>query len=228
MRPIVVGEAWQDLAYIFDPAAETCAFMVGRVANGRPRILEFWPVPNVWEERRTQSGRPGRAADQGYAIAAEEWATARAMAAAAGLVLIGHCHTHPGSTAAPSFWDYRTVKANELGAVWHLHSGRFTLFDRSRVLRAYVVELPPVLRALADLAASPASDLDALPAPQPVRPPPVPDDVRARAESYLGLFRNPRRLEAALRTAGLADLSMTEVTPEKVEALARALADSRN
>jgi proteasome lid subunit RPN8/RPN11 len=218
--PTVDPAAWQDLAHIFDPTSETCAFMIGKIEETGPVILEFWPTENVWQER------PGkRPRDQGYAIPAIEWTLTRAAAQHAGMTLIGHCHTHPGSTAAPSFFDFRYLKRDELGAIWHLHSGRFTLFDRRRaLLRSYAIDLPPLLRAYAECAgAAEAIDLAKLPVPDPVGAPPVSDDVIKAARHVLHTLRNARALRRAMATVGISDLQQTSITAERITALEEAL-----
>ncbi len=218
--PCIDPTAWEDLAHIFDPSAETCAFMVGRIEEAGPVVLEFWPTENMWEERLGK-----RQKDQGYAIPATEWNKARAQARKAGLVVLGHCHTHPGSTAMPSFFDYRGVKRDEFGAIWHLHSGRFTLFNRERaLLQSYAIAYPPVFTAFAALFASPAVDLAELPAPEPVQAPPVPDDVVEAARHIVRTLRDPAALRRALKEAGVADLSETEITPARLAALEAAAA----
>jgi proteasome lid subunit RPN8/RPN11 len=224
--PIVDPAAWQDLAHIFDPVTETCAFLVGQLKGGAPVVTEFWPTENTWQEQPTKSGKPGRAADQGYSIPAAEWRKAMAEAEAVGLILLGHCHTHPGSTARPSMWDYLAVKPGELGAVWHLRSGRFTLFDRARAfLRSYALDLPPLLRAYAECAgAADAVDLHRLPAPEPVGAPPVPVEVIESARQVARSLRDARVLRRAMVAAGIRDLRQTSITPERIAALEAALA----
>jgi proteasome lid subunit RPN8/RPN11 len=218
--PTVDPMAWQDLVHVFNPVEETCAFMIGNVDEAGPVVLEFWPTINTWEER------PGkRQKDQGYAIPSKEWNRAKAAARRAGLQVLGHAHTHPGSTAAPSFWDFRTVKRGELGGVWHLRSGRLTLFDRSRaLLRSYAIALPPLLRAYAECAgAAEAVDLAKLPRAEPITAPPVPINVIEAARQVVRTLRDPRALRRAMVAAGISDLRQTSITAERVVALEAAL-----
>jgi proteasome lid subunit RPN8/RPN11 len=212
--PRVEDEAWEDLAHIFDPAMETCAFMVGRIEETGPVISEFWPTESTWDER------PGnRPRDQGYSISSSEWKLARATAKRYGLHIVGHCHTHPGSTAKPSYFDFRAIRVGELGGVWHLRSGIFTLFDRRSIRKGYVVALPPFFEAYAALGASPATDLHKLPSPEPVGAPPVPGEVLTAARQILKTLRKPAALKVALARAGLNSLEQTEITDERLRAL---------
>jgi proteasome lid subunit RPN8/RPN11 len=195
----VARGAWSSLWPIFDPTRETCAFIVGERQGERVRIDGFWPTPNLWRD----DGPSERGADEGYIIGKDNWNRARAKARREGVELLGHAHTHLTEGARPSFWDYRVVSAHMLGLVWHLHSGRVTLFSArpERFLGSYSLkQLPPLMATMAAGYCDEADDLDVLPDPRPLRLASDPPEVEALALAWLETPRHyDRKTLKALR-----------------------------
>lgn len=202
------------LAALYDWGGEAVAFLVGdRPAAGEVRIRGIWPTANVWEERPG-----GRTRYTGYAVGAAAWREARADARRQGVEVVGTVHTHLYASAAPSYMDHRSVKAGEIGAVWHPRSGHLILYDGGRVLAIERYEAPAVLSALARLTVLSSEPIvdpwpPEWPAPGDRGALPEDADLVADAEEAVRVIDDPATDPGAYR-----------IEPERIEALRQALA----
>lgn len=229
-RLSVAAGAWPALWGAFDPLQESVAFVVGRRLPDGWAVDAFWPTENRWQERAG-----GRDASEGYSIGRDAWKAARERARGEGLEVLGHAHTHVGDNAVPSFWDVRAVKAGDLGAVWHLGSGRVYWFttaagaDGKRRLEPVacdVAELSHLMRAWQDSGF--ADPLATAPKgwPRARRLPPMVDtpELVAMSERSMRAVDAPGLLEEQAAAAGAGP---GEVTEEFMAPLRAALATHR-
>lgn len=228
-RLTVAPGAWPALWAIFDPLAESVAFAVGRRKADGWHVAAFWPTPNLWQEKPG-----GRDIAMGYSIGREAWRAARERATGQGLEVLGHVHSHVYESAVPSFWDVRAVKVGDLGAVWHLGSGRVYWFtttagaDGKRRLEPVacdLAELSPLMQAWQE--SGYADPLQASPKgwPRARRLAPMQDapELRAMSERVIAAVESPDVMAKAAAATGVE----VEVTPDILAPLREALAHRR-
>lgn len=122
------------LLRIVDPEEIGVAFLLGRADPDGWSVRDVVAVPNVADLRYPHKARGDlRPRQSAWAFHAETRDAIEAGAAETGDRIVAVAHTHRHGRTAPSTLDWRRVRAVELGAIVHGHSGLVTLYRRGTV-----------------------------------------------------------------------------------------------